>query len=83
MADPALLDEWAADQDPQFRREFYRVLLPYMREMGKTVFAISHDDSYFPQADRLLEVREGHLTELTGDQRELAGKDAVAKAQVA
>ena len=39
-----LLDEWAADQDPHFRREFYQVLLPLMQEMGKTIFAISHDD---------------------------------------
>ena len=78
--DILLLDEWAADQDPQFRREFYRVLLPYMREMGKTVFAISHDDSYFPHADRLLEMRHGRLTELTGEQRKLASHDAVAKA---
>lgn len=80
--DILLLDEWAADQDPQFRREFYRVLLPHLREMGKTVFAISHDDSYFPHADRLLEMRQGQLTELTGEQRTLASKDAVAKAQV-
>ncbi len=80
--DILLLDEWAADQDPQFRREFYRVLLPYIREMGKTVFAISHDDSYFPHADRLLEMRQGQLVELTGEQRTLASEDAVGKAQV-
>ncbi|WP_150305467.1 multidrug ABC transporter permease/ATP-binding protein [Pseudomonas saliphila] len=80
--DILLLDEWAADQDPQFRREFYRVLLPHLRDMGKTVFAISHDDSYFPHADRLLEMRQGRLTELTGEQRTLASRDAVAKAQV-
>ncbi len=28
--DIILLDEWAADQDPHFRREFYQVLLPLM-----------------------------------------------------
>lgn len=33
--DIILLDEWAADQDPHFRREFYQVLLPLMQEMGK------------------------------------------------
>ena len=42
-----LFDEWAADQDPQFRRIFYQVLLPRLKEMGKTVIAISHDDHYF------------------------------------
>jgi energy-coupling factor transporter ATP-binding protein EcfA2 len=35
--DIILLDEWAADQDPHFRREFYQVLLPLMQQMGKTV----------------------------------------------
>lgn len=65
--DIILLDEWAADQDPHFRREFYQVLLPLMQEMGKTIFAISHDDHYFIHADRLLEMRNGQLSELTGE----------------
>ena len=73
-----ILDEWAADQDPQFRRIFYQVLLPRLKEMGKTVIAISHDDHYFSLADRLLEMRQGRLTELTGEQRELVSRDAVA-----
>lgn len=74
-----LLDEWAADQDPHFRREFYQQLLPLLQQMGKTVFAISHDDHYFQHADRLLEMRSGQLTELTGEERELATRDAVAR----
>ena len=74
-----LLDEWAADQDPQFRRAFYRELMPRFRELGITVFAISHDDHYFAHADRLLEMRDGQLRELTGDERELASRDAVAR----
>ena len=73
-----LFDEWAADQDPQFRRIFYQVLLPRLKEMGKTVIAISHDDHYFSLADRLLEMRRGRLTELTGEQREQVSRDAVA-----
>lgn len=73
-----LFDEWAADQDPQFRRIFYQVLLPRLKEMGKTVIAISHDDHYFSLADRLLEMRQGRLTELTGEQREQVSRDAVA-----
>ncbi|MGL4702071.1 MAG: multidrug ABC transporter permease/ATP-binding protein [Raoultella sp.] len=77
--DIILLDEWAADQDPHFRREFYQQLLPLLQQMGKTVFAISHDDHYFQHADRLLEMRSGQLTELTGEERELATRDAVAR----
>ncbi|MAS09817.1 multidrug ABC transporter permease/ATP-binding protein [Salinisphaera sp.] len=77
--DVLLLDEWAADQDPQFRRVFYRDLLPAFRERGHTVFAISHDDSYFEHADRLLEMRDGRLHELTGEMRERASRDAIAQ----
>ena len=77
--DIILLDEWAADQDPHFRREFYQVLLPLMKAMGKTIFAISHDDHYFIHADRLLEMREGKLSELTGEERDAASRDAVAR----
>nr|WP_318384146.1 multidrug ABC transporter permease/ATP-binding protein [uncultured Enterobacter sp.] len=77
--DIILLDEWAADQDPHFRREFYQVLLPLMQSMDKTIFAISHDDHYFIHADRLLEMRNGQLSELTGDERALASRDAVSR----
>ncbi|MGP3592426.1 multidrug ABC transporter permease/ATP-binding protein [Vagococcus sp. WN89Y] len=77
--DILLLDEWAADQDPHFRRDFYQILLPLMQQMGKTIFAISHDDHYFIHADRLLEMRNGQLTELFGDERTQASRDAVAR----
>lgn len=77
--DIIMLDEWAADQDPHFRREFYQILLPLMQQMGKTIFAISHDDHYFIHADRLLEMRNGQLSELVGEERERASRDAVAR----
>ncbi|WKA63478.1 multidrug ABC transporter permease/ATP-binding protein [Pectobacterium aroidearum] len=77
--DILLLDEWAADQDPQFRRVFYLELLPQLRALGKTIVAISHDDHYFEHADRLLEMHQGTLSELTGDAREEASQDAVAQ----
>ncbi|MEI9688049.1 multidrug ABC transporter permease/ATP-binding protein [Kosakonia cowanii] len=77
--DILLLDEWAADQDPHFRRDFYQVLLPLMQQMGKTIFAISHDDHYFVHADRLLEMRNGHLSDLEGEERQLASRDAVSR----
>ncbi|WP_288656815.1 multidrug ABC transporter permease/ATP-binding protein [Pantoea sp. UBA6567] len=77
--DILLLDEWAADQDPHFRRIFYRELLPWLQASGKTVFAISHDDHYFTHADRLLEMRNGQLVELSGRERDLATLDAVER----
>lgn len=59
-----LFDEWAADQDPLFKRVFYAELLPNLRERGKTVFVITHDDQYFHLADRCLKLEEGRLTEM-------------------
>ncbi|ENO99049.1 cyclic peptide transporter [Thauera phenylacetica B4P] len=49
-----LFDEWAADQDPEFKRYFYLDLLPALREQGKTIIAITHDDRYFSTADHLV-----------------------------
>ncbi|WP_075181285.1 multidrug ABC transporter permease/ATP-binding protein [Pantoea sp. 1.19] len=77
--DILLLDEWAADQDPHFRRVFYHEILPWLSAEGKTVLAISHDDHYFAQADRLLEMRAGQLSELRGEAREQASRDAVSR----
>lgn len=42
-----VFDEWAADQDPTFRRIFYTELLPDLQRLGKTIVVISHDDRYF------------------------------------
>jgi putative ATP-binding cassette transporter len=56
-----LFDEWAADQDPDYRRFFYRVLLPEMRKKGKIVIAITHDDHYFDVADKVLKMDQGTL----------------------
>lgn len=54
-----ILDEWAADQDPEFRQEFYEHIIPMFREMGKGVIAISHDDQYYDTADHVLYMADG------------------------
>lgn len=56
-----IFDEWAADQDPVFRRYFYEVLLPSLRAEGRTVIAVTHDDRYFSAADRVLVMEEGRI----------------------
>ncbi len=56
-----VLDEWAADQDPQFREYFYMTLLPEFKAQGKTVIAVTHDDKYFHTADRVLHLEYGQL----------------------
>ena len=59
-----ILDEWAADQDPQFRRKFYREILPELKRRGLTIVAVTHDDHYFDVAERRLHMEEGRLSEL-------------------
>jgi putative ATP-binding cassette transporter len=62
-----MLDEWAADQDPEFRRKFYFEFLPALHRAGVTVVAISHDDRYIDEMDvpmRRLRMDEGRFTEL-------------------
>lgn len=56
-----LFDEWASDQDPTFKRVFYTELLPELKARGKTVIVISHDDSYFGCADRIVKLKDGHM----------------------
>jgi putative ATP-binding cassette transporter len=58
-----VLDEWAADQDPQFRHIFYTHLLPELKRRGITVIAITHDDRYFHAADRIVRMDSGKLYE--------------------
>lgn len=59
-----VLDEWAADQDPHFRRVFYREILPSLKARGKIVICVTHDDRYFDAADQLLRMDEGKLQAL-------------------
>ena len=54
-----VLDEWAADQDPEFRQEFYQQIIPKLRELGKTVIAITHDDQYYELADQVIYMENG------------------------
>ena len=61
-----ILDEWAADQDPEFRRHFYAEFLPGLKAQGYTVFAISHDDAYFDAADKIYEIRNGQIALVKG-----------------
>lgn len=54
-----VLDEWAADQDPEFRKEFYEHIIPKLRERGKLVIAITHDDQYYELADHVIHMENG------------------------
>lgn len=54
-------DEWAADQDPEFRAFFYEEILPSFKSMGKCVIAITHDDRYFSTGDKVIKMETGKI----------------------
>jgi putative ATP-binding cassette transporter len=59
-----LLDEWTAEQDPEFRRKFYDELLPEMLQSGATVIVITHDDRYLDELHmpaRKIKMEEGRI----------------------
>lgn len=58
-----VLDEWAADQDPTFRRIFYSEILPDLKRQGKTPIVMSHDDRYFSAADHYIRLEDGRIVE--------------------
>jgi putative ATP-binding cassette transporter len=62
-----VFDEWAADQDPLFKELFYTRILPDLKARGKCVLAVTHDESYFPLADRIVRLRDGKLIDGASD----------------
>lgn len=56
-----IFDEWAADQDPEFKNIFYYQLVPELKDQGKTVIVISHDDRYYGLADRVIKLESGKI----------------------
>ncbi|MBE9045759.1 cyclic peptide export ABC transporter [Pleurocapsales cyanobacterium LEGE 10410] len=58
-----VFDEWASDQDPVFKEVFYKQLLPELKSRGKTVIAVSHDDRYFAEGDRLIKLDYGRVVQ--------------------
>ena len=54
-----IFDEWAADQDPAHKRNFYEKLLTQLRGAGKSVVVITHDEGYFHVADRIIKLEGG------------------------
>jgi putative ATP-binding cassette transporter len=61
-----LLDEWTAEQDPEYRRKFYDELLPEMLHAGATIIVITHDDRYLDELhlpSRKIRMDEGRIVE--------------------
>ncbi len=76
-----LFDEWAADQDPAFKKIFYTEILPELKARGKAVVVVSHDDRYFHVADQVVVMEDGKVIERrTVDTDTLEASAAVAQA---
>jgi len=56
-----VFDEWAADQDPEFRKRFYEDELPRLKAEGRTLIVVTHDDRYFHVADSVVYMEEGRI----------------------
>jgi putative ATP-binding cassette transporter len=68
-----VFDEWAADQDPQYKEIFYKTLLPDLCKRGKLVVVITHDDRYFHLGNQVIKLEDGKAVEymkaVVGDRR--------------
>jgi putative ATP-binding cassette transporter len=60
-----LFDEWAADQDPEFKKFFYQNLLPELKARGKMIIAITHDDRYYGAADKVIKMEMGQIVTMS------------------
>ena len=67
-----IFDEWAADQDPQYKQVFYTQLLPELRARGKGVAVVTHDDRYFHLGDRIVKLDDGKIVGPSIAQSDLA-----------
>lgn len=58
-----VFDEWAAEQDPDFRRYFYTDTLAELKAQGKTLIVVTHDDHYYHMdyIDRIIKLQEGQI----------------------
>ncbi|MFZ9046786.1 MAG: cyclic peptide export ABC transporter [Cyclobacteriaceae bacterium] len=56
-----LFDEWAANQDPHFKEVFYSEIIPRLKNLGKTIILITHDEKYFHIADKVVEMSAGKI----------------------
>jgi putative ATP-binding cassette transporter len=56
-----VFDEWASDQDPIFKNIFYTQILPDLKNKGKLVIAVTHDDQYYHLSDRIIKLNNGQV----------------------
>jgi putative ATP-binding cassette transporter len=58
-----VLDEFVADQDPEKRGYFFRTLVPWLKQQGKTVVVSTHDLAWLECCDRVITFEDGKMSE--------------------
>lgn len=56
-----LFDEWSAEQDIHFRKYFYETIIPRLKEQGKLVICVTHDERFWHMADRVIKLDLGAI----------------------
>ena len=72
-----VFDEWAADQDPYFRQFFYEDILPSLKQRGKTIIGVTHDDRYFHVADQIIKMDYGRIVECLRPERKETARASI------
>lgn len=75
--DICIFDEWAADQDPEFKHIFYSEILQELKQQGKTIIVISHDDRYFQWADQIVSMADGEIASIRSNTHLVAVGEAI------
>lgn len=78
-----IFDEWAADQDPEFKEVFYKKILLDLKKSGKAVICISHDDRYFHLADKVVRIENGIITSIEKGEGQLNQSNSTTEQIVA
>ena len=58
-----VFDEWAAEQDAEFREYFYHTIIMDLKQNNKIVLCVTHDEKYFHIADNRLCLEYGKIVQ--------------------
>ena len=59
-----LADEPSGSLDSHNRRELHKLFFDLRRDMGHTFVIVTHDESLAADTDRIIHMRDGHITEI-------------------
>lgn len=59
-----LADEPSGSLDSHNRRELHKLFFDLRRDMGQTFVIVTHDESLAADTDRIIHMRDGHITEI-------------------